>query len=492
MGKYVMALDQGTTSSRCLLFDSDGQPRAMAQREFLQIYPQPGWVEHDAEEIWWTQLAVAREAMAKVGADAADIAAIGITNQRETTIVWEKGSARPVYNALVWQCRRTADAAARLAQEGLAEDIRKKTGLVVDAYFSATKLAWLLDNVPGCRERANRGELLFGTVESYLIYRLTGRHVMECGNASRTMLFNIHTGEWDDELLALFDIPRAMLPEVAGSSEVYGYTKEELFGGAITVCGAAGDQQAALFGQACFEKGMLKNTYGTGCFLLMNTGGVPVDSKNGLLTTVAWRLSGKMTYALEGSIFVAGAAVQWLRDELKLIEKAADTDWWAQQAGDTAGVYVVPAFTGLGAPHWDGYARGAILGLTRGAGKAQIIRATLESIAYQVEDVFRAMRQDAGVKLSYVRVDGGASANDFLMRFQADISNVTVLRPKCVESTALGAAGLAGLAAGFYDTAKLAEQPADRIFAPQMDEAVRAGKLAGWHKAVSRAKAWAE
>src|SRR5699024_3219234 len=448
MAQYIMALDAGTTSNRCILFDQEGRVRAAAQKEFPQIFPKPGWVEHDAREIWATQLGVAVEAMGKIGATAADIAAIGITNQRETTVVWDRATGEPVYNAIVWQCRRTSAYCVELKARGYAEAIRRKTGLVVDAYFSGPKIRWILDNVPGARRRAEAGELLFGTVETWLIWLLTGGrvHVTDYSNASRTMLFNINTLDWDEELLDLMDIPRSMLPTPVPSSQVYGETDPGFFGRSIPIAGAAGDQQAALFGQACFTPGQAKNTYGTGCFLLMNTGDKPVFSSSGLVTTVAWGLGNRVSYALEGSIFVAGAAIQWLRDEMRLIDSAADSEYHAGKVADTAGCYVVPAFTGLGAPYWDQYARGAVVGLARGVNNNHIIRATLESTAYQVSDVLEAMRAASGIALTSLKVDGGASANNVLMQLHADIRQVTVHRPVCVETTALGAAYLAGLA----------------------------------------------
>ena len=452
MAKYVMALDAGTTSNRCILFDEKGVIVSMAQKEFTQYFPKPGWVEHDANEIWSTMLGVAVEAIQKAGAQASDIAAIGITNQRETTIVWDRETGEPVCRAIVWQCRRTAEYCDHLKEKGMVDFFREKTGLVIDAYFSGTKLKWILDHVEGAREKAEQGELLFGTVETWLIWKMTrGRvHVTDYTNASRTMLFNIRTLEWDKEILRELDIPGSMLPEVRPSSCVYGETDPGFFGGSIPIGGAAGDQHAALFGQTCFSPGEAKNTYGTGCFLLMNTGETPVFSTNGLVTTIAWGIDGKVNYALEGSIFVGGAAVQWLRDELKMIESAADSEYMAQKVRDTNGCYVVPAFTGLGAPYWDQYARGTILGLTRGVNKYHIIRATLESIAYQVDDVIRAMEADSGMKLTDLKVDGGACANNFLMQTQADINGTPVKRPLCVESTATGAAYLAGLAVGYW------------------------------------------
>ena len=496
MAQYIMALDAGTTSNRCILFDQEGRVRAAAQKEFPQIFPRPGWVEHDAREIWATQLGVAVEAMGKIGATAADIAAIGITNQRETTVVWDRATGEPVYNAIVWQCRRTSAYCDELKARGYAEAIRRKTGLVVDAYFSGPKIRWILDNVPGARRRAEAGELLFGTVETWLIWLLTGGrvHVTDYSNASRTMLFNINTLDWDDELLDLMDIPRSMLPTPVPSSQVYGETDPGFFGRSIPIAGAAGDQQAALFGQACFTPGQAKNTYGTGCFLLMNTGDKPVFSSSGLVTTVAWSLGNRVSYALEGSIFVAGAAIQWLRDEMRLIDSAADSEYHAGKVADTAGCYVVPAFTGLGAPYWDQYARGAIVGLTRGVNKNHIIRATLESIAYQVSDVLEAMRADSGIALTSLKVDGGASSNNVLMQLQADILQVTVHRPVCVETTALGAAYLAGLAVGYWSSQEeIARNWAvDRTFLPAITTQERDKKLQGWKRAVTRAFDWEE
>ena len=493
--KYIMALDAGTTSNRCILFDRQGRICSAAQKEFTQIFPRPGWVEHDAREIWATQLGVAVEAMGKIGASAGDIAAIGITNQRETTVVWDRETGEPVYNAIVWQCRRTSAYCDRLREEGYAEKLRSRTGLVADAYFSGPKIKWILDNVPGARERAGAGELLFGTVDTWLIWKLTGGrvHVTDCSNASRTMLFNINTLDWDEEILRLMDIPRSLLPRVAASSQVYGETDPAFFGGPIPIASAAGDQQAALFGQTCFDPGQAKNTYGTGCFLLMNTGEKPVFSQNGLVTTVAWGLDGRVNYALEGSIFVAGAAIQWLRDEMRLIDTAEDSEYHAGKVKDTAGCYVVPAFTGLGAPHWDQYARGAIVGLTRGVGKNHIIRATLESIAYQVGDVLEAMRSDSGIALDSLKVDGGASANNVLMQIQADLLQTTVNRPVCVETTALGAAYLAGLAVGFWSgTEELRHIWAvERTFTPAITAAEREEKLKGWRRAVERSFDWA-
>ena len=495
MAKYIMSFDAGTTSNRCILFDQQGRVCSAAQKEFTQIFPRPGWVEHDANEIWATQLGVAVEAMGKIGATTADIAAIGITNQRETTVVWDKVTGEPVCNAIVWQCRRTSAYCDQLKAEGHADAIRRKTGLVVDAYFSGPKLKWILDHIPGARERARRGELLFGTVETWLIWKLTGGqvHVTDYSNASRTMLFNLSTLSWDEDILRLLDIPASLLPTPVPSSGVYGATAPHFFGGPIPIAGAAGDQQAALFGQTCFAPGQAKNTYGTGCFLLMNTGETPVFSQNGLVTTVAWGLGGKVSYALEGSIFVAGAAIQWLRDEMRLIDSAADSEYHAGKVPDTNGCYVVPAFTGLGAPYWDQYARGAIVGLTRGVNKNHIIRATLESIAYQVSDVLEAMKADAGIELTSLKVDGGASANNVLMQLQADILQATVLRPVCVETTALGAAYLAGLAAGYWSGTEDIRRnwAVDRTFTPSISPAQRDEKVQGWRRAVQRAFDWA-
>ncbi len=495
MAKYVMALDSGTTSNRCILFNEKGEMCSVAQKEFTQHFPKPGWVEHEPGEIWSTQLAVAREAMTKIGALAEDIAAIGITNQRETTIVWDKNTGQPVYPAIVWQCRRTSEYCDSLKEKGLTEKFREKTGLVIDAYFSGTKVKWILDNVEGARERAEKGTLLFGTVETWLIWKLTrgAVHVTDYTNASRTMLFNINTLEWDDEILEELDIPKSMLPQARASSEIYGETDPSFFGGRIPIAGAAGDQQAALFGQTCFEQGEAKNTYGTGCFLLMNTGDKPVFSKNGLVTTIAWGMDGKVTYALEGSIFVAGAALQWLRDELRLIDSAADSEYFAQRVEDTNGCYVVPAFTGLGAPYWDQYARGTIVGLTRGVNKYHIIRATLESLAYQVNDVLEAMKADSGMDLAALKVDGGASANDFLMQTQADFSNAPVNRPRCVETTAMGAAYLAGLATGYWKDKEDVKQnwAIDKIFTPAIGPEKREKMLKGWKRAVKCSYGWA-
>ena len=496
MGKYIMALDSGTTSNRCILFDRDGNICAVTQKEFTQHFPQPGWVEHDAEEIFATQLEVARQALQSIGATPGDIAAIGITNQRETTVVWNRHTGKPLCNAIVWQCRRTAAYCDQLKARGLTDSIRSKTGLVIDPYFSGTKIRWILENVPGAREQARRGDLLFGTVETWLIWKLTGGkvHVTDYSNASRTMLFNINTLQWDPQILALLDIPANMLPEAKPSSCVYGHTAPELFGAPIPIAGAAGDQQSALFGQACFQPGECKCTYGTGAFMLMNTGNAPVFSKNGLVTTIAWGLDGKVSYALEGSIFVAGAAIQWLRDELRFIESASDSEYMAKKVPDTNGCYVVPAFTGLGAPYWDAYARGCIMGLTRGVNKYHIIRATLDSIAYQVNDVLSAMEADAGMALTGLKIDGGAAANNYLAQTQADLNAAPVLRPRCVETTAMGAAYLAGLAVGYWkDTAEIQKNwSVDRIFAPQLEQAQRQKRLEGWKKAVARAAAWSE
>ncbi len=496
MPKYVMALDQGTTSSRCILFDKKGMIQSVAQKEFTQYYPQPGWVEHNPMEIWSSELSVATEAMALIGAKADDIAAIGITNQRETTILWDKNTGEPVYNAIVWQCRRTAGMIDSMVEAGHSDMIRNKTGLVPDAYFSASKIKWILDNTEGAREMAERGDLLFGTVDTWLIWKLTKGlvHVTDYTNASRTMLFNIHDLKWDEDLMKLFDIPESILPKVLPSSYIYGYADEGVFGGRIPISGAAGDQQAALFGQCCFDEGDVKNTYGTGSFILMNTGKKAVSSRNGLLTTIAAGSSEKPDYALEGSVFVAGAAVQWLRDSMRMIKSAAQSEEYADDArGGTGGVYVVPAFTGMGAPYWDQYARGSVFGITRGCNKEQFIRAALESIAYQSYDVFCAMEEDAGVKIGELKVDGGASANNFLMKFQADISECDVKRPKCIETTALGAAYLAGLAVGYYkDKDEIKDNWAlGRTFTHDMDHARRLEMIKGWHRAVRAALYWA-
>lgn len=496
MAKYVMALDAGTTSNRCILFNEKGEMCSVAQKEFTQHFPRPGWVEHDANEIWSTQLGVAVEAMSKIGAVAEDIAAIGITNQRETAIVWDKNTGEPIYHAIVWQCRRTSEYCDELKAKGLTETYRKKTGLMIDAYFAGTKVKWILDHVEGARERAERGELLFGTVETWLIWKLTkgAVHVTDYSNASRTLLFNIMTLDWDDEILAELGIPRCMLPKPMPSSCVYGMADASYFGGEIPIAGAAGDQQSALFGQTCFTPGEAKNTYGTGCFLLMNTGEKPVFSKNGLVTTIAWGIDGKVNYALEGSIFVAGAAVQWLRDEMRLIDSAMDSEYMAKKVKDTNGCYVVPAFTGLGAPYWDQYARGTIVGLTRGVNKYHIIRATLESIAYQALDVIRAMEADSGIPLTSLKVDGGASANNFLMQRQADMIQSQVLRPSCVETTAMGAAYLAGLAVGYWPDkeAVRANWSVDKTFSPEITREYRDRCVRGWKKAVTYAFNWAK
>lgn len=488
MSKYIMSLDLGTTSCRSILFDKNGQICSVAQKEFTQYFPEPGWVEHDAEEIWATQKGLMFEALEKLGVEMSDVAGIGITNQRETTVVWDKQTGRPVCKAIVWQCRRTAEYCDELKAQGLADMFREKTGLVLDAYFSGTKLKWILDNVPNARERAEAGELLFGTIDTWIIWKLThGKvHVTDYSNASRTMLFNIHTLEWDEEILKNLDIPRQMLPEVKASSCLYGHTEARVFGEEVPIAGAAGDQQCALFGQTCFAPGEAKNTYGTGGFMLMNTGEKPVASKNGLVTTIAWGVDGKVEYALEGSIFVAGAAIQWLRDQLGLIRDSAESEVLAKAVPDTNGCYMVPAFVGLGAPHWDQYARGAIVGLTRGTNRNHIVRATLESLAYQVTDVLKAMEEDSGIKLGTLAVDGGACANDFLMQFQADIINTVVARPKTIETTAMGAAYLAGLAVGYWQSKEeiKANHVIAKEFAPNMEEVRREKLLDGWKKAV--------
>lgn len=491
MDKYIMALDLGTTSCRCIIFDKNGRICSAAQKEFTQYFPQPGWVEHDAEEIWATQTGLMYEAMSKIDITINEIAGIGITNQRETTVLWDKETGRPVHKAIVWQCRRTAGYCDELKKLGMGEFFRSKTGLVLDAYFSATKLRWLLDNAIGARERAEKGELLFGTVDSWIIWKLTGGkvHVTDYSNASRTMLFNIHTLKWDEEILRVLKIPQQILPEVKPSSHVYGYTDSKLFGREVPIAGAGGDQQCALFGQTCFERGEVKNTYGTGGFMLMNTGTSPVNSHNGLVTTIAWGVDDKVEYALEGSIFVAGASVQWLRDELGLIRDAAESEVLAKSVPDANGCYVVPAFVGLGAPYWDQYARGAIVGLTRGVNRNHIVRATLESIAYQVNDVLTAMQEDSGMPITSLRVDGGACDNDFLMQFQADILNTSVVRPYCIETTAMGAAYLAGLAVGYWRSKEeiLANHVIAAEFKPQMGQAKRENLLQGWHNAVKAA-----
>lgn len=494
MGKYIMALDQGTTSSRCIFFNKAGEILSMAQKEFGQIYPRPGWVEHNPKEIWSSQLAVTMEAMAMAGLTPGDIAAIGITNQRETTIVWDKATGEPIYNAIVWQCRRTAEKVDELIAAGYGGMIREKTGLVPDAYFSATKIAWILDHVPDARERAKKGELLFGTVDSWLIFNLTkgAVHVTDYTNASRTMLYDIYRRCWDEELLKLFDIPTCMLPEVKPSSCIYGYTDHSVLGGSIPIAGIAGDQQAALFGQCCFSKGQVKNTYGTGCFLLMNTGTEAIASRNGLITTIAASGKEQVEYALEGSVFVAGAAIQWLRDGMRMIKSAPQTEEYIEKTEDTEGVYVVPAFAGMGAPYWNPYARGTVVGITRGCQKEHFIRATLESIAYQTYDVLKAMEEDVGISIAGLKVDGGASANNFLMQFQADILGARVYRPECIETTALGAAYLAGLACGYwksrdeiYENWQLGKE-----FIHEMGEEKRRKLLKGWKKAVKCALAW--
>lgn len=491
MDKYIMALDLGTTSCRCIIFDKNGRICSAAQKEFTQYFQQPGWVEHDAEEIWATQTGLMYEAMSKIDITINEIAGIGITNQRETTVLWDKETGRPVHKAIVWQCRRTAGYCDELKKLGMAEFFRSKTGLVLDAYFSATKLRWLLDNAAGARERAEKSKLLFGTVDSWIIWKLTGGkvHVTDYSNASRTMLFNIHTLKWDEEILRVLKIPQQILPEVKPSSHVYGYTDSKLFGREVPIAGAGGDQQCALFGQTCFERGEVKNTYGTGGFMLMNTGTAPVNSHNGLVTTIAWGVDDKVEYALEGSIFVAGAAVQWLRDELGLIRNAAESEVLAKSVPDANGCYVVPAFVGLGAPYWDQYARGAIVGLTRGVNRNHIVRATLESIAYQVNDVLMAMQEDSGMPITSLRVDGGACDNDFLMQFQADILNTSVVRPYCIETTAMGAAYLAGLAVGYWRSKEeiLSNHVIAAEFKPQMGQAKRESLLQGWHNAVKAA-----
>lgn len=496
MKRYIMALDQGTTSCRCILYDEQSRMVSTAQKEFRQIYPQAGWVEHDAMEIWSTQMGVAQEALLKINGTYENIAAIGITNQRETTVVWDKETGEPVYNAIVWQCRRTAEYCDELKKKGLTQFFREKTGLLIDAYFSATKLRWILKNVPGARKKAEAGKLLFGTIETWLIWKMTGGkvHITDYSNASRTMLFNIHTLKWDEDILRELDIPLCMLPEPQPSSMVYGKTDPNIFGGSINICGAAGDQQAALFGQACFEAGDAKNTYGTGGFLLMNTGEEPVYSESGLLTTIAWGIDGTVNYALEGSVFVSGAAIQWLRDEMEMIHNAAESEALAESVPDSNGVYVVPAFVGLGAPYWDPYARGAVLGITRGANKKHLVRATLESMAYQTWDLIQIMMKDTARKLVTLKVDGGASANNFLMQFQSDILGKAVLRPQCIETTSLGAAYLAGLACGYWHSrdAILASWKIDRTFEPDMENKKRKELLKGWEKAVSCTLGWAK
>ncbi|EDS78108.1 glycerol kinase [Clostridium botulinum C str. Eklund] len=493
-GKYIMSLDQGTTSSRCIIFNKTGEMVSVAQREFSQIYPKPGWVEHDPMEIWGTQLGVAQEALNKAGLEANDICAIGITNQRETTVVWNKKNGRPVYNAIVWQCRRTAEYCDQLKKEGFDEKVKEKTGLILDAYFSATKIKWILDNVPDARKLAKSGDLIFGNIDTWLIWNLTkGRvHVTDYTNASRTMLYNIHELKWDEEILKKLDIPISMLPKVKSSSEVYGKTHPSVIGGLIPISGDAGDQQAALFGQMCFKEGMAKNTYGTGCFLLMNTGKKAVESKKGLLTTIAASRGEKVQYALEGSVFIGGAVIQWLRDEFRMIKSAPESEDYANKVEDANGVYLVPAFVGLGAPYWDAYARGTMVGITRGTKKEHIIRAALESMAYQTYDVLKAMEEDSGVELQALKVDGGACANDFLMQFQSDILNVNVQRPEIIETTALGAAYLAGLAVGYWkDSNDIAVNcKISKTFNPLMEKEKRGELIKGWHKAINVSKGW--
>ena len=496
MKKYVMALDQGTTSSRCILFDKTGNICSVAQKEFEQIYPKPGWVEHDPMEIWASQLSVATEAISKIGASADEIASIGITNQRETTIVWNRETGVPIYNAIVWQCRRTAEQIDQLKEAGLTDYVKETTGLIPDAYFSASKVAWILDHVEGAREQAENGKLAFGTIDTWLIWNLTRGevHATDYTNASRTMMFDIHKLDWDQKILDYFKIPKSMLPKVKPSSGIFGYTEVGMFGESIPIAGAAGDQQAALFGQCCFDAGEVKNTYGTGCFLLMNTGEKAVTSENGLLTTIAASADGTVQYALEGSIFVAGAAIQWLRDEMRMIRKASDTERYATAVEDTAGVYLVPAFTGIGAPYWDPYARGTVVGITRGCKKEHFIRAALESMAYQTNDILKVMEEESGVQIRSLKVDGGASNNNFLMQFQSDILGVDVLRPKCVETTALGAAYLAGIAVGYWENVEdvRANWALSRTFHADMTDEKRQHLLKGWKKAVGRAFQWAE
>ena len=496
MQPYIMSLDQGTTSSRCIIFDRQGNVRSSAQKEFRQIFPQPGWVEHDAMEIWRTTLEVAKNAMEKLGAEAADIAAIGITNQRETTVIWDKETGEPICNAIVWQCRRTSHIIDRLVSDGHGDLIRGKTGLVPDAYFSGSKIQWMLDNIPGARQKASEGKLLFGTIDTWLIWNLTGGrvHVTDHTNASRTMIYNIHELCWDEELLKMLNIPKSILPDVKPSSYVYGHTDYELLGGEIPIAGAAGDQQCAMFGQCCFTPGEMKNTYGTGCFLLLNTGDTPVESKNGLVTTIAIGFDDHVEYALEGSIFVAGAAIQWLRDQVDVLTSAKESYSYATSVQDTVGAYVVPAFTGLGAPYWKQHARGCVVGITRGFSRAHLIRATLESLAYQTYDICKAMEQDSGIPITALKVDGGACANDFLMQFQSDILSCEVQRPRCIETTALGAAYLAGLAVNYWkglnDIRK--NWAINATFRPDMEEDQRNKLLKGWHKAVQCAILWGE
>ena len=496
MKKYVMALDQGTTSSRCILFDKKGNIGSVAQKEFEQIYPKPGWVEHDPMEIWASQLSVATEAISKIGASADEIASIGITNQRETTVVWNRETGMPIYNAIVWQCRRTAERIDQLKEDGLTDYVKETTGLIPDAYFSASKVAWILDHVEGARKQAENGDLAFGTIDTWLIWNLTRGevHATDYTNASRTMMFDIHKLDWDEKILDYFKIPKNMLPKVKPSSGIFGYTEVGMFGESIPIAGAAGDQQSALFGQCCFDAGEVKNTYGTGCFLLMNTGEKAVTSENGLLTTIAASADGTVQYALEGSIFVAGAAIQWLRDEMRMIRKAADTERYATAVEDTAGVYLVPAFTGIGAPYWDPYARGTVVGITRGCKKEHFIRAALESMAYQTNDILKVMEEESGVQIRTLKVDGGASNNNFLMQFQSDILGVDVLRPQCVETTALGAAYLAGIAVGYWEDVEdvRANWALSRTFHADMSDEKRQHLLKGWKKAVGRAFEWVE
>lgn len=494
--KYIMAFDAGTTSNRCIIFNKKGEICSVAQREFKQIYPKAGWVEHDANEIWATQYGVAAEAMQKIGVSAADIAAIGITDQRETTIVWDKATGEPVYNAIVWQCRRTSEYCDSLKAKGLEDSFREKTGLIIDAYFSATKLKWILDNVKGARQRAQKGELLFGTVETWLIWKLTkGKvHITDYSNASRTMLFNINTLEWDKDILQELDIPKCMLPTPMPSSCIYGETDADFFGHPIKIAGAAGDQQSALFGQTCFNKGETKNTYGTGCFMLMNTGTKPVFSNNGLLTTIAWGVNGKVNYALEGSVYVAGASIQWLRDEMHIIDSAPEADYMASRVPDTNGCYVIPAFTGLAAPYWDQYARGTVVGLTRGVNKYHFIRATLESIAYSTYDLAMQMEKDLGSKIKSLKIDGGASRSDFLMQVQSDLLDKELLKPTCVETTAMGAAYLAGLAVGYWkNTDEIKKNwKVEKVYKNSITKENREKRIKGWHKAVKYAMGWAK
>ena len=496
MSKFLMAIDQGTTSSRCILFTREGKIASVAQKEFTQIFPHEGWVEHNAEEIWETQFSVCREAMKKINASSSDIVAIGITNQRETTVIWDRRNGKPICNAIVWQCRRTAEFCDKLKADGYTDLIREKTGLLIDSYFSGTKIKWILDNVNGARKLADEGNLMFGTIDTWLIYKLTGGkvHATDYSNAARTMLFNINTLEWDSELLTLLDIPASIMPQALPSCHLFGYTEACLFGSEVAISGVAGDQQAALFGQCCFDSGSVKNTYGTGGFMLMNTGDTPVFSKNGLLTTIAWGIDGKVNYALEGSVFICGAAIQWLRDSLGIISSASESEAAAARVSDTAGVYVVPAFVGLGAPYWDAYARGSIHGITRGTTKDHIIRAVLESMAYQTADVIETMKKDASLSLTSLKVDGGASANNLLLQFQSDILNLPIIRPACVETTALGAANMAGLERGFFSsTDEIAKiWSIDREFSPKMSDDERSQKLRGWSRAVERSLNWIE